>query len=99
MVLEKGTRYPSKIAATHAVSDYCANMGGSFKAKKSDQQRMRLVCRAEECPFEVYFVYDASGDFWEIRTVSPDHECYSQLQGKRGSQNRLPWIVEKVICS
>lgn len=69
-----GTYFATKEDFKEAVRTYAIHSGRNLKFKKSDNKRMRVICK-KGCPWESYCAKLPDEDTWKLRKIMDKHTC------------------------
>ncbi|XP_040374739.1 uncharacterized protein LOC121052874 [Rosa chinensis] len=90
----KGMRFASAKILRAAVREKAIQKGWEALFVKSDRVRVRVICKAENCPFELYASKMQHEDTLMIKTYNGQHNCARVLDN---SMVRTPYLTEKFI--
>ncbi|KAM5585145.1 hypothetical protein ABKV19_004510 [Rosa sericea] len=90
----KGMRFASAKIFRAAVREKAIQKGWEALFVKSDRVRVRVICKAENCPFELYASKMQHEDTLMIKTYNGQHNCARVLDN---SMVRTPYLTEKFI--
>ncbi|XP_024184621.1 uncharacterized protein LOC112189508 isoform X2 [Rosa chinensis] len=90
----KGMRFASAKILRAAVREKAIKKGWEAMFVKSDRVRVRVICKAENCPFELYASKMQHEDTIMIKTYNTEHNCARVLDN---SMVRTPYLTEKFI--
>ncbi|RYR31191.1 hypothetical protein Ahy_B01g055982 isoform A [Arachis hypogaea] len=86
--------FKSKEHFMHATRDYTIQLGRNILFTKNDNVRVKVVCKAEGCPWVVYYARSKQDRSWQIKTLVDNHICPRRRKNKAATQQ---WTLSKLV--
>ncbi|XP_072071863.1 uncharacterized protein [Arachis hypogaea] len=92
---ELGTRFATIERFKEVVKDLFIAGGRELRWIKNDNERVRVGCMDDECPWLVHLSYNKSLQCYQVNTYKNDHTCARDMGSNAADQHWISLKVEK----